>query len=42
LALKKIKDLVEIRERLKEISKTIDYLSGSIDIIINELVEGKK
>jgi hypothetical protein len=36
-----IKELIEIRERLKEIAKTVEYLAGSIDIIANEIAENK-
>jgi len=36
-----IKELIEIKERLKEIAKTVEYLAGSIDIIANEIAENK-
>lgn len=37
----KIKELIEIRDRLKEIAKTVEYLAGSIEIIAKEIAENK-
>lgn len=41
MALTKIKELIAVRERLKEIAKTVEYLAGSIEIIAKEIAENK-
>jgi len=38
----KIKELIEIRERLKEIARTVEYLAGSIEVVAKEIYDDQQ